>query len=409
MFLSFFSQWNPKSPAPGRKSTFRPQLESLEDRTVLSPLLTGGVQETGRSDAPAASGGVSLGGAVQVASTAFQGGVETTVTNPYGPYTNTNLGTLNQSNAWIVLVGQPLGSAQQPLTVNSMSAAGVSPGEFKVEIDWGNGTSTGQATQSGSEIQFQAPSHVWNEVGVYDITVHVQDTRWGNQWEYVDKVYVQPIPVTPSTPPSPTKPPAPPPNPAPQPPQTNPIPQGNALFNLVLTNEVLPAEGGYVNNPNDPGGATNHGITQRTLNGWTDAHGMPRQDVRTITPQEVAQIYYDSYWVPSGAANLPPGIGALQFDTAVNMGLGGANRIWQQVQQQAAAQHISTTVDSAALRQLYLQVRQNRYNQIIQRHPRLAVFRQGWTNRLNNLGRFVNNNIPLPQAEEVYGQVLPRQ
>jgi hypothetical protein len=224
MLFSFFARSNRKSSGPRRRASFRPQLESLEDRTVLSPLLTGGVQENVVNDTPATSGGVSLGGAVQVASTLLQGGVGTTATNPYG-YTNTNFGTVNQSSAWIVLVGQPLGNQGQNFTLNTTSAAGVSPGEFQVEIDWGNGTSKGQAIQSGSEILFQSPSHVWNQAGTYDVTVHVQDTRWGNQWEYKDTVYVQPLSVTPSTPPAPTKPPAPPPAPP------NPVLQaaGNAL------------------------------------------------------------------------------------------------------------------------------------------------------------------------------------
>ena len=64
-------------------------------------------------------------------------------------------------------------------------------------------------------------------------------------------------------------------------------------------------EGGYVNNPNDPGGATNMGITIGTLTAWRKAHGKPEptiEDVQNLTRDEANEIYRAWYWEPSGAS-----------------------------------------------------------------------------------------------------------
>ena len=57
---------------------------------------------------------------------------------------------------------------------------------------------------------------------------------------------------------------------------------------------VLKWEGGYVNDPDDKGGATNKGITQCTYNGWLKTKGLKPKDVKNITDVEVAQIYYQN-------------------------------------------------------------------------------------------------------------------
>ena len=60
---------------------------------------------------------------------------------------------------------------------------------------------------------------------------------------------------------------------------------------------VLKWEGGYVNNENDKGGATNYGITQNTYNNWLKSKGLAYKDVRDITRAEIENIYYKNYWL----------------------------------------------------------------------------------------------------------------
>lgn len=83
---------------------------------------------------------------------------------------------------------------------------------------------------------------------------------------------------------------------------------------------VLAAEGGYVDDSRDPGGATNQGITQRVYSAWLSRHGRPAQTVKLIKPAEVSEIYYSQYWLSASCQLLPPGINLSVFDTSVNAG-----------------------------------------------------------------------------------------
>jgi lysozyme family protein len=91
---------------------------------------------------------------------------------------------------------------------------------------------------------------------------------------------------------------------------------------------VLAAEGGFVNNPADPGGATNLGITQRTLSEFRDAE-VTEEDVRALTRAEAREIYRARYWIPMRCADLPAGIDLMVFDFGVNAGPGRSVRLLQ--------------------------------------------------------------------------------
>lgn len=79
-------------------------------------------------------------------------------------------------------------------------------------------------------------------------------------------------------------------------------------------------EGHYVNHPEDPGGATNMGVTQDTYDAWRRARGLPKQAVGGISEEEVTAIYRAQYWDAVRADDLPPGVGYAVFDAAVNSG-----------------------------------------------------------------------------------------
>ena len=70
---------------------------------------------------------------------------------------------------------------------------------------------------------------------------------------------------------------------------------------------ILRWEGGYVNHPADPGGATNKGVTQRVYDDWRVRRGMPARDVRQITDGEVHAIYEAGYWRRRRAATCSRG------------------------------------------------------------------------------------------------------
>lgn len=82
---------------------------------------------------------------------------------------------------------------------------------------------------------------------------------------------------------------------------------------------VLELEGGFVADPRDPGGATNHGITRATL---ARARGRPASvaDVKALTRAEAGAIYRHSYWAEIGGDALPAGLDLAIFDFGVNSG-----------------------------------------------------------------------------------------
>lgn len=93
-------------------------------------------------------------------------------------------------------------------------------------------------------------------------------------------------------------------------------------FDICLAH-VLRHEGGYVDHPADPGGATNMGVTHKTLARWRQVSpwwDLPKQAVRDMGHGEAGQIYRALYWNACRAENLPPGLDLAVFDFAVNSG-----------------------------------------------------------------------------------------
>lgn len=80
------------------------------------------------------------------------------------------------------------------------------------------------------------------------------------------------------------------------------------------------SEGGYINHKDDPGGATNMGVTQRTYNAYNRARGLPQKNVRHITEREVERIYIQQYFTPVWFNKLPSGLDYAMSDYSVNSG-----------------------------------------------------------------------------------------
>lgn len=78
-------------------------------------------------------------------------------------------------------------------------------------------------------------------------------------------------------------------------------------------NEVLGEEGGYVNNPSDPGGETNWGISKAAF---------PSVDIKNLTRDDAKALYRAHYWEPLVSYHLSPKFTLVAFECAVNQGLG---------------------------------------------------------------------------------------
>lgn len=85
---------------------------------------------------------------------------------------------------------------------------------------------------------------------------------------------------------------------------------------------ILRLEGGYANDPNDPGGETKYGISKRAY---------PNEDIKNLTVRRAKEIYHSDYWNPTAGRiyDTAPNFATLLFDTAVNMGTGHAAQALQ--------------------------------------------------------------------------------
>ncbi|MTD99112.1 peptidoglycan-binding protein [Paracoccus sp. YIM 132242] len=88
--------------------------------------------------------------------------------------------------------------------------------------------------------------------------------------------------------------------------------------------QIVAREGGYVNDPDDPGGATNYGVTVGTMKSLgLDLNGDGRvdaADVRMLTRAQAQQIFVDHYFRRPRLAELPDAVQASVFDMYVNAG-----------------------------------------------------------------------------------------
>ena len=97
---------------------------------------------------------------------------------------------------------------------------------------------------------------------------------------------------------------------------------------------IVAREGGYVNDPDDPGGATNHGVTLATLRrlrlDLTGDGGISSADVRMLTATQAVDILVEHYFRRPRVAELPQLLHASVFDMYVNAGA-NAVRILQRL------------------------------------------------------------------------------
>lgn len=161
---------------------------------------------------------------------------------------------------------------------------------------------------------------------------------------------------------------------------------------------VLRMEGGFANHPNDPGGRTMRGVTQRVYTAWRAARGLGPADVRDITDEELHAIYLRNYWQEARCdlvAESHPRVALCLFDAAVNTGVRVAGRHLQDAIGAAPVDGwigpltiavLRRTPEAEALSRL-LDRRARFYKSLAAQRPTLAVFLEGWLARLRHVAR----------------------
>lgn len=161
---------------------------------------------------------------------------------------------------------------------------------------------------------------------------------------------------------------------------------------LVFT---LKEEGGYVDNPLDHGGATNHGVTQATYDAWRDSQKKRHRSVAKITDAEVQAIYLQRYWTPGQCGIMSPALSVCHFDWCVNHGVTGAIETLQQALKVTADGDLGPkslaalkAQDTGTFWKNYNGLRRDWYQARVKAHPDQAVFLKGWLGRVDRLDAY---------------------
>ncbi len=154
-----------------------------------------------------------------------------------------------------------------------------------------------------------------------------------------------------------------------------------------IAEEIVDREGGFVDDPDDPGGATNYGVTLATLRRLgidLDGDGsVGIADLRRLGRDQAVEIFVRHFFLAPGLDGLPEALQAPVFDMYVNAG-SNAVRILQQLlremgydvvvdgligPQTRAAAHDAARPDPVALRDAYGVARRNYYFRLADRRP----------------------------------------
>lgn len=157
---------------------------------------------------------------------------------------------------------------------------------------------------------------------------------------------------------------------------------------------ILKHEGGFVNHPSDPGGATNRGITFNLFKQYADALEVSKDlySLKALSEDQAKFIYQEHFWNPMrGDEIINQNIADILFDGFVNMG----NKAIKLMQKEAGTTLVDGVIGADSIRAInlanarvlfegYKDARIKFYNDLATRKPKLEVFRKGWLNRINS-------------------------
>jgi lysozyme family protein len=131
---------------------------------------------------------------------------------------------------------------------------------------------------------------------------------------------------------------------------------------------ILTTEGGYVNNPQDPGGETKYGISKRAY---------PNIDIAKLTLDQALNIYYNAYWQPLGLSNYPFPVAFVCLDCAILCGPRWISNVMKN-----AYLDLKSQVKNWDIYTMYILQKRISYHTA---DVNFKTFGQGWLNRVAKL------------------------
>lgn len=158
---------------------------------------------------------------------------------------------------------------------------------------------------------------------------------------------------------------------------------------------VIKHEGGYVDNPKDPGGATNLGCTKKVWEEWI-GHEVSKDDIKALTYADVMPLYKKRYWDAIKGDDLPDGVDYAVFDLAINSGPSRAAKTLQQVLGVTADGQIGPAtlraLETANSRDVATKVCEARLA-FLQSLSTYATFGKGWSRRVAEVEQTAFNMV----------------
>jgi hypothetical protein len=152
---------------------------------------------------------------------------------------------------------------------------------------------------------------------------------------------------------------------------------------------IFTEEGGYTDNPADPGGPTNFGITLADLQAWRGPSPvLTAADVKNMSKTEAQEIYRSKYWNPVQGDDLPNGIDLEVFDFGVLAGVHTSIKILQTVigvTADGSVGPITLAAAKAADPRTVIANFSSRRMDYLRTLGDWANFGAGWTNRNNSV------------------------
>jgi lysozyme family protein len=163
---------------------------------------------------------------------------------------------------------------------------------------------------------------------------------------------------------------------------------------------ILRHEGGFSNDPQDAGGATNYGVSLRWLKSQGLLEDLEQQDrtqdeivvIKSMTQEQAAALYKLYWWNPYNYGAIDSQLVATKiFDTAVNLGAPRAHRIVQaclgfpqEMRDGILGSKSMAEINAAGAAPLVVQIQNMQaafYMQLVATNPARQKFLQGWLNR----------------------------